>query len=324
MAEPLVSFCVKSYNQRRYLKAALDGAWAQTYRPLEIVVSDDCSTDGSWEEIQAFAASHPTPEGVTVVLNRNERNLGNLGNWEKLCSLVHGELIVKADGDDISLPERTERIVAAWENGGKKAMAICHSGWHIGPNGERYGRLRQVTAGWPLGAAMAYSPALFRRFPKIAEEYWHCMDDEVYTRRARMIGEVLEISDRLVKYRLGTGATSTIWRIRDQIRFCNRDTLKTLKITEGDMSVLIGSTKGDWEKFVTAERRRLQLSLCRIDSTSFAERWSCTRQLGRHPMISIANYMSIAFTLPKPIGEAMLFAYALLRNAYWRMQVVPK
>ena len=49
MSYPLVSFCVKSYNQKELLKEALQGAFAQTYRPLEIVISDDGSTDGSWE-----------------------------------------------------------------------------------------------------------------------------------------------------------------------------------------------------------------------------------------------------------------------------------
>ena len=49
MDRPLVSFCLKSYNQKRYLKNALQGAFAQTYRPLEIVISDDGSKDGSKE-----------------------------------------------------------------------------------------------------------------------------------------------------------------------------------------------------------------------------------------------------------------------------------
>jgi len=316
----VISFCVKSYNQRRYLRAALEGALAQTYRPLEIVVSDDCSMDGSWDEIKSFFAEHPAPEGVTVVLNRNERNLGNLGNWERMCELAHGELLVKADGDDVSLPERAARIAAAWEAGGKKALAVCHSGWQIGPNGEGYGRLRLVTAAWPLGAAMAYSPELFRRFPRIGEEYWRCMDDEIYTRRARMLGTVLEIPDRLVEYRLGTGATSSLWKIRSQIRFCYRDTLKTLDVSERDLVLLDEAGRSQWRHFIDAERRRLTLKLMLLDAPTQSERRRLTRALGRHPFFSIAHYMAIALALPRPLGDAMLFLYALLRNAYWRMQ----
>ena len=57
MEGPLVSFCVKCYNQERYIGEALEGVFAQTYRPLEIVISDDASTDRSWEIIQAAVFS---------------------------------------------------------------------------------------------------------------------------------------------------------------------------------------------------------------------------------------------------------------------------
>ena len=60
---PLVSFCVKCYNQERYIGEALEGAFAQTYRPLEIVISDDASTDRSWEIItEAVAKSRHRPD----------------------------------------------------------------------------------------------------------------------------------------------------------------------------------------------------------------------------------------------------------------------
>ena len=65
---PIVSFCVKCYNQERYIGEALEGAFAQTYRPLEIVISDDASTDLSWEIIQA-AVELSTDTG-TVSLTR--------------------------------------------------------------------------------------------------------------------------------------------------------------------------------------------------------------------------------------------------------------
>ena len=76
---------VKCYNNVRHVRAALESAFAQSYRPLEIVVSDDGSTDGSWDVVREVVAAHKGEKGVEVVLNRNESNLGNLGNWEKIC-----------------------------------------------------------------------------------------------------------------------------------------------------------------------------------------------------------------------------------------------
>ena len=47
-----VTVGVKCFNNVRYIREALESAFRQTYRPLEIVVCDDCSTDGSWETIR--------------------------------------------------------------------------------------------------------------------------------------------------------------------------------------------------------------------------------------------------------------------------------
>ena len=67
---PLVSFCVKCYNQERYIGEALEGAFAQTYRPLEIVISDDASTDRSWEIItEAVAKYRHRPDATRTIIS---------------------------------------------------------------------------------------------------------------------------------------------------------------------------------------------------------------------------------------------------------------
>ena len=329
MDRPLVSFCLKSYNQRQYILAALEGALAQTYRPLEIVISDDGSTDGSWEAIQEkVAAFRATASGevlarLSFVLNRNETNLGNLGNWERICELAHGALLVKADGDDVSLPERTERIVSAWRTDGARAQAVCHSGWQIGPRGESYGRLRRVTADWPMGAAMAYSPEVFRRFGKAPALFGHRMDDVVCTRRAQMLGTVLEIPDRLVLYRLGVGVSSSLWRIRPQVRTCDTDTLAVLDLLCRDAETLPEPARTQWLRKIVAERVRLETRVKLVDSRCFSERLRLVRSLVCPRFLSIANYQRWAFLMPRPVGDAMLFAYALARNFAWRIQRLP-
>jgi len=314
----LVSFCVKSYNQRRYLKAALEGALAQTYRPLEIVVSDDCSTDGSWEDIKAFFAEHQAPEGVTVVLNRNERNMGSLGNWEKLCSLAHGELIVKADGDDVSLPERTARIVEAWEKDGKKAAVICHSGWQIGRNGEPKGRLRKVRPLWPLGAAMAFSPRIFQTFGWTADG--SIVDDELYSRRGLMLGPAIEMSDRLVQYRLGSGATTEEWDIRSLVEKCAHMSLKAIRQALADLAALpgekLGASRDGLTRTFSDEERYYANKVALLAGNAFATRLAAYRALAPHHC-DISGYQQLAFLMPRPIGNAMLFLYAALRNL-WR------
>ena len=55
---PLVTFALFAYNQERYIREAVEGAFAQTYEPLEIILSDDCSTDRTFEIMQEMVANY--------------------------------------------------------------------------------------------------------------------------------------------------------------------------------------------------------------------------------------------------------------------------
>lgn len=327
--KPLVSFCLKSYNQRRYLKAALDGAFAQTYRPLEIVISDDGSTDGSWELIEKEArrwreeGGHPD---VSVVLNRNETNLGNLGNWEKICSLARGELLVKADGDDLSLPERTARIVEAWIVDGRRATSVCHSGWRIGENGEARGLLRTCSPDYPFGAVTAYSRRTFTFFGPSAAS-GRLMDDEVYTRRARMLGPGLAIPDRLVRYRVGSGVTSDEWNLRRRAAFCVNGDVAVRESSWDDLEKLRPFVSPEehaaWRKRLTDERTRALAKRRLITGRTLRERWQGFRDMGPWRALGVSGFLRVAFLLPRPLGDVVLFPYVLIRNVLRRLNLIP-
>ena len=122
MDKPLISFTISCYNQESFIREAVEGAFSQTYSPLEIIISDDCSKDRTFEIAQQMAAAYKGPH--TVRLNRNEKNLGISGNANRASALCHGELIVGAAGDDISVPERTSITVQAWNDSGRKATTI--------------------------------------------------------------------------------------------------------------------------------------------------------------------------------------------------------
>lgn len=313
--KPLVSICIKSWNGRPYIREALAAAFAQTYRPLEVAVVDDASDDGSWDEIRALCAARRDDPGVRVVAKRNDRNLGSLGNWEEVCSLAHGELLVKADGDDVSTPDRVEKIAAAWEADGRRALAICHSGWQMDRRGRRRGRLRQVTPGWPLGAAMAFSPRILEFFGRTADG--SLVDDEVWTRRALMLGTVLTIPDRLVHYRLGSGETTNEWNIRAVVSHCTKLSLAAVRAAYGDAARLGKEDAAHWCARLESEEARLLEKASLVEGKTFRERYAAFRKLWPGLEFSIANYLRIAFLVPRPLSNLMLFAYVLARN-FWR------
>lgn len=104
---PLASMLVAFYNQVDFVSDTVKGALGQTYSNLEIIFSDDCSTDGTFQAIQDAVKDYKGPH--RVILNRNEPNMGLVPHVNKeLFELSHGELIFLNGGDDISLPKRVE------------------------------------------------------------------------------------------------------------------------------------------------------------------------------------------------------------------------
>jgi glycosyltransferase involved in cell wall biosynthesis len=99
--KPLLSVAMCTYNGERFLRAQMDSIIAQDYRPTEIVVVDDCSSDGTWQILQEYQAQYPQ-----LRVFCNEENLGYIRNFERALSLCRGDYIALADQDDIWLPNK--------------------------------------------------------------------------------------------------------------------------------------------------------------------------------------------------------------------------
>lgn len=98
MSKPLISVCVITYNQVGFIGKALESVLAQQRGSfnLEIVVGDDCSTDGTDSVIEDFFEKAPD----LIRFNRRQKNLGMHGNWEKTISDCKGDYIAILEGDD--------------------------------------------------------------------------------------------------------------------------------------------------------------------------------------------------------------------------------
>jgi glycosyltransferase involved in cell wall biosynthesis len=106
-ARSKVSVIIPAYNVEAYIGAAIDSALAQTYPDTEVVVVNDGSTDGTLDVIERYRGR------ITIVdqPNGGASAARNVGIWAS-----SGELIALLDGDDLWLPERTERLVALLES----------------------------------------------------------------------------------------------------------------------------------------------------------------------------------------------------------------
>jgi glycosyltransferase involved in cell wall biosynthesis len=105
-----ISFIILTYNQENYIREALNAVLLQKCQPLEIIVSDDCSIDNTCTLIQDILNNYKGEH--SVFFNRNKVNLGIAKHFNKVISeFCHGDIILTADGDDISFPERTQRTI---------------------------------------------------------------------------------------------------------------------------------------------------------------------------------------------------------------------
>ena len=112
LPQPTLSVLMTNYNHAHFLPESLGAILAQSYRPMEIIVIDDCSTDNSVEVIESFAREEPR-----LRLVRNERNQGVNHNANRLLKLSSGEYIYYGAADDKILPglfEKSMKLLARY------------------------------------------------------------------------------------------------------------------------------------------------------------------------------------------------------------------
>lgn len=110
MNKELASLCVLTYNQIDYVEDAVTSALNQDYSPLEIIFSDDGSSDGTFEKIKEIVSLYKGPH--KVVINQNHSNLGIREHVNKvLYDMSHGKYLLLGAGDDISDAHRVSEYV---------------------------------------------------------------------------------------------------------------------------------------------------------------------------------------------------------------------
>jgi len=133
----LVSFCLFAYNHEAFIKEAVESALRQTYSPLEIIISDDCSTDATFQIITEITELYKGPH--KIILNRNQHNIGLGGHFSHVCSnLSSGDYLVVLGGDDISFDEHVQKAVEFIENN-PEALMVDFNGQVIDSNGKEMG-----------------------------------------------------------------------------------------------------------------------------------------------------------------------------------------
>lgn len=105
----LVSIIMPSYNTGRYIKESIESVLAQTYENWELIIVDDCSTDGTDQVIAPFLADD------RIRCFKNRENSGAAVSRNRALREARGEWIAFLDSDDLWLPEKLEKQVRFME-----------------------------------------------------------------------------------------------------------------------------------------------------------------------------------------------------------------
>ena len=152
MTGALISCIVPVFNGERFLSEALDSILGQTWRPLEILVVDDGSTDASAE----IAAGYGPPVTCLRQDNQGAAAAKNLG-----LSVAQGEFIAFLDADDLWLPEKLGRQMALLRE--RPGFCLCLSRFQnfwmpeLADEAEQYRDepLSQPLSAWSIGTLLA-------------------------------------------------------------------------------------------------------------------------------------------------------------------------
>jgi glycosyltransferase involved in cell wall biosynthesis len=140
LTHPLVSVICLCYNQKLFVREAVESVLHQTYRNVQLIVVDDASTDGSVEEISRLKEEFASLEVLLL-----ETNHGNCAAFNRGLTLAKGQYLIDLAADDALLPNRVEKGVNMLALAGKEygvhfsdAEIMDESGKHISYHSDRF------------------------------------------------------------------------------------------------------------------------------------------------------------------------------------------
>ena len=215
--QPAASFILVSYNQQDTVAEAAHAVLAQDCSPLQIILSDDASTDRTFEILQEVAASYTGPHRVQA--RQNPQNLGVNLHMSRAIELAECDFLIWSAGDDVSVPHRARAILDAYQK--TRAKLIFSDAPTQRPDGspgtQAYRKalfyrsdftLEQAATSFALflGAAVGWHKDLFYKYGGFPPERAH--EDLILGFRAALENSTHYIPEKLVTYREDIGVSS--------------------------------------------------------------------------------------------------------------------
>lgn len=98
-----IDILMATYNGEKYLKEQIESILNQTYKNIRLVISDDCSKDGTKNILKQYE------ENERIEIHYHEKNQGYIKNFEYLLKQVKNEIYMLSDQDDVWMPQKIEK-----------------------------------------------------------------------------------------------------------------------------------------------------------------------------------------------------------------------
>lgn len=300
-----VSVAMATYNGAKHIREQLDSLARQTVLPLELVVTDDGSTDDTIEIVKDFAGVAPFPVSVF----RNETRLGYGDNFLKAASLCRGDLIAFCDQDDIWMEDKIRVCRAFFAD--PEVMLTIHSARTLNSSGERgfripdfRTRICEVGGCNPISNHQGFAMIVRKSLLEMADSKLRPPNinghDQWCWFLAASIGKIATISDELALYRQHEG--NAFGARQPTLASHSRDIVGTV----------------NYDKFADLERACSDLLMHAAESRS-TDRDRLKRAARRMAYRSQMHRLRTRLYSPGLtfLGRLSTFSQILLRGGYW-------
>lgn len=207
---PLISIITPNYNCARFIAQTIESVLAQTYTNWEMLIVDDCSTDGSYEIALGYVQ-----KDSRIKMFRNEKNSGAAVSRNRAIEASSGEYVAFLDSDDLWLPDKLEKQIAFMQQYDCDFSFTEYE--HIDEENKSLHQIANVTKHlsyrkmmmhcWPGCLTVMYNQNVTGKV--YAEDVKKNNDHALFLRVLKKCNNAMGIKELLAQYRIRKGSISS-------------------------------------------------------------------------------------------------------------------
>ncbi|MDK2772332.1 MAG: glycosyltransferase [Flavobacterium sp.] len=279
--KPLVTVICLCYNHEKYVVETLNSVINQDYPNIELIISDDCSSDNSVSVIENWLQNHQN-----IIFIKNNKNLGSNKTFNNAFELAKGEFIIDLAADDILLPHCISKQVTTFINSKYDNLGLVYANFNLVDENRKFKSIyfnsnekpesgdvykMVISRSVKLGSLCSlYKTSIFRNLGGYDETLAY-EDLDIWVRITRNF-KVEYIDDVLAEKRELENSLSAHFLKKNNAKthFLHQSTLQIFKKildlnqTRNENKVVLNRMKFEMHKFITAREWKLTFQLFKL------------------------------------------------------------